>query len=334
MNYVRPFPIRVQAFVGESPESYFRRICAANVVSERDAWLMLRHQDPNLGYKVATELGAHHVAALGGLPGSHFDAATGRSGGRGHPLLAFPTGAVRGEPLPSTVLCRRCTQGEDAVARAWFGPICLRHRRWVQPEGSRALGRDVDTRRLPHHNSAQRCLNGTLRARGIGYSSLAVNAAREALRRVKREQFPRSKDEVIPLDVEMAEFPDVVRLTAHLTSPAMVRVLLDDELAAAERGIAISYVTHVLLAGRDVAEAIARIHITGREITLGRDSHTIGPYTRVNELPDFAMAIPASNGGIRTRLLRFLQTSESRRQFAPRARTPIGGAVGSGVRNG
>lgn len=326
MSRVRPFPVRVHAFASESPASFFRRLCEANGVDEHDAWLVLRHQDPNLLYKI-TPLGARYVAGLGGLPEGYFDEVVGRSGGRGKRLLAFPVGAVRGEPLPVAALCRRCSHGEAVAVQAWVGPICLRHRRWVQPDRGFALDDHHDTRRLPRHNSAQRCLNGTLRARGIGYSSLAVAAAREALRRVKGEQLPRSKDGGIPLETEVAEFPDVVRLTAHLTSAGMARILLNDELESAARAIAIAYVTHALLIGHDVIEAIARIRIVGREISLSHDIPAIGPYTRVDDLPDFAKAITGSNSNISARLLRFLQTPERGRKLGAEGRSSLDGVA-------
>jgi len=309
----RAFPVRVRAFAGESPESYFRRLCEANAVTERDAWLVLRHQDPALWYEVGCPLGARYVAALGGLPDDFFTSVISLAWAADGESMGIAARAARREPPPApALLCRRCARGEVVLALAQSGPICLRHRRWV--------ARDIDTRHLPRHNSAQRCLNGTLRGRGIGYRSSAIAATREALRRVKGERLPGRKDAIVPLEVEMCEFPDVVRLTALLTSDAMVRLLLNYELGTATRGIAIAYVAHVFLAGHGAADAIAAIRTAGREMSLGRGIPVIGPYTRVADLPEFASAITGSNDGIRTRLLRFLQTSENGRRHTPARR--------------
>ncbi len=242
MSAARAFPVRVRAFAGESPESYFRRLCEANAVTERDAWLVLRHQDPALWYEVGCPLGARYVAALGGLPDDFFTSVIGLAGAAGGESMGIAARAARREPSPPAPLCRRCARGEVVLALAPSGPICLRHRRWV--------AHDIDTRQLPRHNSAQRCLNGTLRGRGI----------------------------------------------------------------------AIAYVAHVFLAGHGAADAIAAIRTAGREMSLGRGIPVIGPYTRVADLPDFASAITGSNDGIRTRLLRFLQTSENRRLHTPASR--------------
>lgn len=312
MSAVRAFPVRVRAFAGEGPESYFRRLCEANAVTERDAWLVLRHQDPALWYEVGCPLGARYVAALGGLPDDFFTSVIGLAGAAGGESKGITPRAMRRESSPPVPLCRRCARGEVVLALAPSGPICLRHRRWV--------AHDIDTRQLPRHNAAQRCLNGTLRGRGIGYRSSAIAATREALRRVKGERLPGRKEAVVPLEVEMSEFPDVVRLTALLTSDAMVRLLLNDELGTATRGIAIAYVAHVVLAGHGAADAIAAIRTAGREMSLGRGIPVIGPYTRVADLPEFASAITGSNDGIRTRLLRFLQTSEYGRLHTPARR--------------
>ncbi len=309
MSALRAFPVRVRAFAGESPESYFRRLCEANAVSERDAWLVLRHRDPALWYEVGCPRGARYVAALGGLPDDFFTSVIGLAGAVGGESMGITSRAVRQQPSPPAPICRRCARGEVVLALASSDPICLRHRRWV--------AHDIDTRQLPRHNSAQRCLNGTLRSRGIVYRSAAIAATREALRRVRREQLPRRKDSVVPLELEMSEFPEVVRLTALLTSDAMVRVLLNDELGTATRGIAIAYVTHVFLAGHAAADAIETIRTAGREMSLGRSTAVIGPYTRVADLPDFASAITGSNDSIRIRLLRFLQTSENGRLHTP-----------------
>lgn len=325
MTRIRPFPVRVRAFAGEKPARYFDRLCEANGVAPQEAWLSLVHQVPGLGYKRDSTFAVGVITALGSISETSFDAPT-----RGSYVMETygpPAGPVRGEDMPYAALCRRCTHGVEIVASTWNGPVCLRHHRWVQGDRRRRVCRDVDARWLPRHESAQRCLNGTLRARGIGYDSLAVSSARETLRRIRGEKPPRSKYDVIPLEQEMAEFPDVVKLTAHLTAPAMVQMLLDSDLTEAQRGMIIAYAAHLMLTGRDVADAIRGIQISSGNVTLAPTIPAIGPHTPCDELPDFARAILTSNDSLRIRLLLFLSTPEDLRYFGLTDRALIFDAV-------
>lgn len=302
-----PFPVRIPHYPAETARSFFQRLCRANGISEADARLHMRHHDPKIRTKVDSPPGLRYIAELGGLSKDPFREKWSRTGVKYRASTDYRE-PVRGEALQPSILCRRCARGERVEVTRLIGPICIRHRRWILGDE-----RDAEVVLTPRQLSAQRCLNGTLHARGIGYTSLAVSSAREALRRVKRERPRQDRYEPIPLEQELAEFADVVLLTAHLTSPAMVAILLNDELSMTMRGIAIAYATYIQIEGGDVAAAIAKIQTRGPEIILAPGTEPVGVPDSRRSIPDFVDAILNSNDSLRIRLLRFLYWGEDSR---------------------
>lgn len=68
MNKTRALPIPLRLFPGETPQSYWNRLCAINAISEKDLWLALRHDQHTLPIRVTPRAALRQIEVLGGTP--------------------------------------------------------------------------------------------------------------------------------------------------------------------------------------------------------------------------------------------------------------------------
>lgn len=178
---MRPLPVLIEPFAGETVSSVYRRLADRNAVPAGELWTTIRHARPRLPLRTTPELVPRMVEELADLPPGFFD------GRRSDRLFVrcihtdwrhsnCPTCA----PLPSAVTkCMRCTRGEPVEVRTRTGAVCARHRRWHYAGADDALTDCVE------HLRAERCLTGTLWERGIGPDTgeleLATGAAVNAV---------------------------------------------------------------------------------------------------------------------------------------------------------
>ncbi|SJN10391.1 hypothetical protein FM113_09010 [Leucobacter sp. 7(1)] len=155
------------------------------------------------------------VAQLAGLPANWFDEDDTRSrlftrcmhSGWAHSQCA--TCAALPKPL---TMCRRCAGGAHVEVQSRAGTFCARHGRWHYD------GRDDGIGTRAAYERAERCLTGTLWARGIGLDTGELELACQLISTyrglVDRDSFDRSADQ------RLRDFyPDAIELTAFLTAP-------------------------------------------------------------------------------------------------------------------
>lgn len=210
MGPVRSLPIDVPVFPNETVSSYWRRLCAANHVSERSVWACLREMRPDLPVAPAPYYAPVLVARLGNrAPDVFRDPWHGAIGSNG--LFRRRT-VARG-----AAVCRRCAGGDEIYVEGVVGPICLKHRRW------HLNGADRDVSDLPVHLAAQRKLNGGMKLLRADYDPSRMRAIRELLSLWSPAEFGT---ELFRAQIVPDSFPYEVELLLRLTRPEVASVLV------------------------------------------------------------------------------------------------------------
>lgn len=157
--------------------------------------------------------------------------------------------------LPEAViLCRRCAAGDRVTVRRVHGPVCIRHRRWCDGDGSVLAAR---------HVAAQRLLNGSLARRGVSYGSSEVDAAAELLRL-------RTAEAIEVADAEVRLFPARIELTALLTDDRLANVLMPSGCGPYALAALFGRLVAAHAAGRRATERMLDgLRIQGRELWIG-----------------------------------------------------------------
>ena len=221
MSALPPLPVRVVPLPAETVRSFYRRLCEANGLSQRDLWLHIRHLEPNAPLQLNPSTVPHIVSMLGGLPPLYLPDLTSDRECKGHEPDIWSRLCPRccGSAASASTMCRRCAHGDIASLHLQTGPICVKHRRWHL----NGLDLDVSTHRA--QLAAQRVLNGSLRMRQIHYRSLEAGAVRELIHGWKP---PLARtDHQIALKEELEALPLLVWMLTELSTQFMIEILKD-----------------------------------------------------------------------------------------------------------
>ena len=221
MSALPPLPVRVVPLPAETVRSFYRRLCGANGLSQRDLWLHIRHLEPNAPLQLNPSTVPHIVSMLGGLPPLYLPDLTSDRECKGHEPDIWSRLCPRccGSAASASTMCRRCAHGDIASLHLQTGPICVKHRRWHL----NGLDLDVSTHRA--QLAAQRVLNGSLRMRQIHYRSLEAGAVRELIHGWKP---PLARtDHQIALKEELEALPLLVWMLTELSTQFMIEILKD-----------------------------------------------------------------------------------------------------------
>lgn len=254
MSPLRALPVPVRLYPGETAPSYWARLCVANAIRELDLWLALRHVDRGLPTGVTPRAALSYLELLGGLrEGELLRDAGGPACGHGGETRQVECPSCRMMP-EAVILCRRCAAGDQVTVRRMHGPICIRHRRWHDGDGSMLTAR---------HLAAQRLLNGSLARRGVSYGSSEVDAAAELLR------LRTAADVGVP-EVEVRLFPARIELATLLTDDRLANVLMPSGCGAYALAALFGRVVGAHAAGRRATERMLEgLRIQGRELWIG-----------------------------------------------------------------
>lgn len=218
---VQSLPVRIALFPTETVRSFYRRLCVANKVSERDLWLYIRRLEPGVRLQLSPRVVPHIVCILGGLPPRYFLDITPDRDCNGHEFGTWSRQCriCRGRVLSASTMCRRCAHGDTVSLNLQTGPICVKHQRW------HLHGLDVDVSAHRAQLAAQRVLDGPLRMRHLHYRSPEAAAVREL---IYGWYAPVAQhDERLDFTEELATLPQLVWMLTELSSPFMIEVLKD-----------------------------------------------------------------------------------------------------------
>lgn len=261
---MRPLPVLIEPFAGETVGSVYRRLATRNAVPTGELWTTIRHARARLPLRTTPELVPRLIEELAGLPPGFFD------GRRTDRLFVrcihtdwrhsnCPTCA----PLPSAVTkCRRCTGGESVEVRTRIGAVCARHRRWHYAGADRDLARSADFFR------AERCLTGTLWERGIGPDTGEMELATTLIRTTELGQEDESHRTALA-----RHYPEAVRLVALTTEPWAERFLANTNVGPIQVAALVQAAVNAVTAGasHNVDAVRASFHAEGRETVIGLD---------------------------------------------------------------
>lgn len=269
MNTLNRLPVLVQLVVGETPESYWDRLCAANLIAPADLWLAMRHVDRGLQIAVTPRSAVDLLEKIGGLRPGQLRIHSGHPGCR-HTSATQRVECPRCRMLPEPVtLCRRCSGGERVTAVRRTGPLCVRHARWHDS------GEDIDMRGALTHMRAQRLLDGSLHRRGISYHSTEILAAAELLR-LHLAIGGQLTDE--PLRTELYWFPRRIELAALLTGERMVLALTESTVSRRAQAWLIDHIVGTFCENPPAARrALESLSVRGRELWIGDPPGVLPP---------------------------------------------------------
>lgn len=294
---MRPLPVLIEPFGGETVGSVYRRLATRNAVPMGELWTTIRHARPGLPLRTTPELVPRLVEELADLPPGFF------YGRRSDRLFVrcihtnwrhsnCPTCA----PLPSAVTkCRRCTAGEPVEVRTRIGAVCARHRRWHYAGADRDLARSADVFR------AERCLTGTLWERGIGPDTGELELATTLIRATGLGQESESHRTALA-----RHYPGAVRLVALTTEPWAERFLANANIGPIQVAALVEAAVNAVTAGssQDVAAVRASFHAEGRETVIGLDRLIRLRYGRSPSLDELGRRILTFAPRVRATLLR------------------------------
>ena len=259
MTTLASLPISVNLYPGETPASYWSRLCAVNAIAERDLWLALRRRDHALPIRVTPRSALEYIEILGGLAaGGLLRDTGGRACGHGGATRQVECPTCRLIP-PAIALCKRCASGRRIIVARMHGPVCLRHRRWCD-------NADEDDRAVrPEHLTAQRILNGPLALRGVHYGSPEVNAAAELLTLHAPDDGAEDNR-----DDEARLFSRRIALTALLTDPRLANILMVQTVGAHALAMMFDQIIVAHARGRRSAKNVLdELQVQGRELRIG-----------------------------------------------------------------
>lgn len=259
MTMLSSLPIRVRLYSGETPASYWSRLCEANAIDEKDLWLALRKRDQSLRIQVTPRSALEHIEVLGGLAaGALLRDTGGLACGHGGATRQVECPTCRLIP-PAVALCARCAAGSRVVVARMHGPVCLRHRRWCGMPG------EVGAVARSEHLTAQRILNGPLALRGVHFRSPEMGAAAELL--ALHSPGGGIEDD---REEEVGLFSQMVGLTASLTDSRLANVLMVSTIGKFALAVVLDrIVTAQVRWPRSVAGVLDGLQVRGRELRIG-----------------------------------------------------------------
>jgi hypothetical protein len=294
---IRPLPVLIEPFAGETVSSVYRRLATRNAVPAGELWTTIRRTRPRLPLRTTPELVPRLVEELADLRPGFFD------GRRSDRLFVrcihadwrhsnCPTCA----PLPAAVTkCRRCTGGEPVEVRTRAGAVCARHHRWHY------AGADLDLARSAGFFRAERCLTGTLWERGIGPDTGELELATTLLRATDLGQEDESHRTALA-----RHYPEAVRLVALTTEPCAERFLANTNVGLIQVALLVEAAVSAVTAGtsHDVEAVRASFHAEGREAVIGLDRPVRLRYGRSSCLDELGRRILRFAPRVRATLLR------------------------------
>lgn len=213
---MRVLPATVSPFPGETVRSLYRRLVERNSLTAGELWTAIRKSKQGLPLRTTPEAAPDVVAQLDDLPANWFDRddTTSRLFSRCIHNNWAHAQCARCSALPKPVtMCRRCASGMNVEVQSRAGAFCARHERWHYDGRDEAIGIPVAYAR------AERCLTGTLWARGIGLDTGEVELACEIISTYR--ELVDGAPYTDGADQQMRDFyPEAVELTAFLTAPS------------------------------------------------------------------------------------------------------------------
>ena len=175
---MRVLPATVSPFPGETVRSLYNRLVERNSLTAGELWTAIRKSKQGLPLRTTPEAAPDVVARLDDLPANWFDRddTTNRLFSRCIHNNWAHAQCARCSALPKPVtMCRRCASGMKVEVQSRAGAFCARHERWHYDGRDEAIGIPVAYAR------AERCLTGTLWARGIGLDTGEIELACEII---------------------------------------------------------------------------------------------------------------------------------------------------------
>ncbi len=294
---MRPLPVLIEPFAGETVSSVYRRLATRNAVPTGELWTTIRHAHPRLPLRTTPELVPHLVEELADLPPGFFD------GRRSDRLFVrcihtnwLHSNCPMCAPLPAPITkCRRCTGGEPVEVRTRIGAVCARHRRWHYAGADRDLTRSADLFR------AERCLTGTLWERGIGPDTGELELATTLIRATELGQEDESHRTALA-----RHYPEAVRLVALLTEPWAEQFLTNTNIGPIQVAALVEAAVNAVTGGtsHDVDAVRASFRAEGRETVIGLDRPVRFRYGRSSGLDELGRRILTFAPRVRATLLR------------------------------
>jgi len=308
---IRAFPVRVRPVTNESVTSYFRRLCDANLLDQKDAWLHLRHHDASLQFGVKPRSAKPHVARLGGLPADFFSSTGSDATCRHDPTYWVRTCDCCRTGSASTPACRRCADGVAAESYRAVGPVCIKHKRW------HAGGLDMDVAQLESHLLAQRRLNRLRRHTRIGFRSSQATIARDLL---FEWHTPRDRDnsELSPSE-QLDSFPLLVELLVRLSSTVVTAILHDRKIPGETVSRILQLITCGVVHREPLTSSFASL-MPGAYATTSVEVCTLVRTLREVRVPDVDPSTRYLMGRLRTVRAALLRHRDQRVNSGPAAR--------------
>lgn len=249
---LRTLPIPVRPVAGETLDSYFRRLAAANLNTPAALWAYMRTDNPALPEARDLNKATDELERLGNLPTGWF------ADSRHQELLPIRCPHSKwilqicdicSHTPPARAGCPRCSAGEPTQVSRRVGTICLKHRYWSH------AGTYADVSHLPHHLAAEREFRRHLPGRGISLSSGELALAHDLLR-----DWASARTGTPPAQAQLIDtYPEAVRLATTLTNPLFVELLLDPHWSGSQHAYLLSAVLADLIGNPLPDLTIARI---------------------------------------------------------------------------
>lgn len=314
---MRVLPATVSPFPGETVQSLYNRLVERNSLTTGELWTAIRKSKQGLPLRTTPEAAPDVVAQLDDLPANWFDRddTTHRLFSRCIHYNWAHAQCARCSALPKPVtMCRRCASGMNVEVQARAGAFCARHKRWHRDGRDEAIGSPVAYAR------AERCLTGTLWARGIGLDTGEIELACEIIS--THRELVDGAPCASGADQHMRDFyPEAVELTTFLTAPSAQALLRNRQIghlpvAAMVEAAATAAASH---SRHRLSSVNEMFHASGRELRLG-DSAT-KPIRHGQSLEIGALGVLIRDNVPRIRAV-FLRHDDARRPLPMRRDRP------------
>lgn len=264
---MRVLPATVSPFPGETVRSLYNRLVERNSLTAGELWTAIRKSEQGLPLRTTPEAAPDVVAQLDDLPVDWFDRddTANRLFRRCMHNNWTHAQCARCSALPRPVtMCRRCAGGMHVEVQSRAGAFCARHERWHYD------GRDEAIRTPVAYARAERCLTGTLWARGIGLDTGEIELACEIISAYRElvDDVPSAGG----ADQYVRDFyPEAVELTAFLTAPSMQAFLRNRQIGHLPVAAMVeAAATAVASRSRNRLSSVHRMfQASGRELRLG-----------------------------------------------------------------
>lgn len=314
---MRVLPATVSPFPGETVRSLYHRLVERNSLTAGELWTAIRKANQGLPLRTTPEAAPDVVAQLDNLPANWFDRhdTTRRLFSRCIHNNWAHAQCPRCSALPKPVtMCRRCSSGMNVEVQSRAGAFCARHKRWHRDGRDEAIGIPVAYAR------AERCLTGTLWARGIGLDTGEIELACEII-----STYHELVDDALSIggaDQHLRDFyPEAVELTAFLTAPSARAFLRNRQIGYLPVAAMVeASATAVASRSRNRLSSVnERFRASGRELRLG-DSAT-KPLRHGRSLEMGALGVLVRDSVPRIRAV-FLRHDDARRPLPMRRDRP------------